>query len=87
MQQALSNASQHAAGAPVWVRIARDNGLLQVQVCNAPGRRPSIPGSGAGLRGMRERVELHGGRIETGPTGDGGFAVRAELPLGAGSAE
>ena len=35
---------------------------------------------GRGLHGMRERVELYGGRLETGPEA-GGWRVRAELPL------
>jgi signal transduction histidine kinase len=30
---------------------------------------------------MRERVRLHGGRLDTGPSDDGGFAVRARLPV------
>jgi signal transduction histidine kinase len=32
---------------------------------------------------MRERAELHGGTLAAGPTADGGFAVRAELPVAA----
>jgi signal transduction histidine kinase len=35
---------------------------------------------GRGLIGMRERVAVLGGRIEIGPDGEGGFAVRAFLP-------
>ena len=81
VQQALANAGQHAAGAPVRVRVARDGPVLRLEVGNGPGRGAGIPGGGAGLRGMRERVELHGGRIDAGPAGDGGFMVRAELPL------
>lgn len=83
VQQALANAGQHAAGAPVRIRVARDGELLRLEVRNGPGRGPGRPGSGAGLPGMRERVELHGGRIDTGPAGDGGFVVNAELPLDA----
>ncbi|KQM82371.1 hypothetical protein ASE68_02980 [Agromyces sp. Leaf222] len=39
------------------------------------------PGAGHGLIGMRERVRMLGGRIESGETVDGGFEVRATLPL------
>jgi signal transduction histidine kinase len=37
---------------------------------------------GRGLRGMRQRVELLGGHIDIGPSGDG-WAVKADVPLGA----
>jgi signal transduction histidine kinase len=36
---------------------------------------------GHGIAGMRERVELHGGRVVAGPAQGGGFAVRASIPL------
>jgi signal transduction histidine kinase len=38
-------------------------------------------GVGHGLIGMRERVTLYDGRIESGPLPDGGFAVRVHLPV------
>ena len=40
-------------------------------------------GGGHGLVGMRERVTAIGGRLDAGPDADGGFHVRAVLPLGA----
>jgi signal transduction histidine kinase len=36
---------------------------------------------GLGLIGMRERLRLHEGRLETGPVDGGGFRVRAVFPL------
>ena len=56
--------------------------LLVVTVVN---RRPVaagslLPGSGAGLIGLRERVDLVGGRLTAGPTAAGGWQVRAVLP-------
>ncbi|GAB3312633.1 hypothetical protein GCM10027451_25640 [Geodermatophilus aquaeductus] len=81
VQQAVSNAAQHAPGAPVRVTVARADGVLRVEVVNGAGRAPGTPGAGAGLAGMRERAELHGGRLTAGPTPDAGFRVLAELPL------
>jgi signal transduction histidine kinase len=56
-----------------------------VAVDNVSPRRPlppPPPGVGRGLAGMRERVALFDGRLETGSLPDGGFAVHAILPLG-----
>src|SRR5204863_148590 len=46
------------------------------------GRATSANGSGHGLIGMRERVALYGGTLETGTRDDGGYAVHAWLPFG-----
>ncbi|MGY1809617.1 sensor histidine kinase [Blastococcus sp. SYSU D00669] len=80
-QQALANAVRHAPGAAVRLELTPRDGALRLSVVNGPGGTPGTPGAGVGLLGMRERAELHGGRLDAGPTGDGGFAVVAELPL------
>ena len=41
-----------------------------------------LPGSGRGILGMRERAQLLGGSLQAEPRPDGGFQVRARLPLG-----
>lgn len=83
VQQGLANAAQHASGAPVRVAVCREGDLLVVELVNGPGDGPGVAGSGQGLRGMRERVEVRGGTLDAHPTDDGGFALRAQLPLGA----
>ena len=41
-------------------------------------------GTGNGLRGMRERAALLGGEVAAGPGQDGGYVVRARIPLDLG---
>jgi hypothetical protein len=56
---------------------------LQVRVRNPlPAQAqagPALPGSGAGLLGLQERVALAGGTLVHGPDGSGDFVVEAEL--------
>lgn len=60
------------------------DGLTIVVVNGPPPEPPSAPledrGTGHGLVGMRERVRLVGGVLDTGPLPDGGFRVAARLP-------
>lgn len=87
VQEALNNVRKHAPEARVTVRVApaEDAEALTVEVCNGPPSRrrgTGLPtGGGHGLVGLRERAELLGGRLTARPSADGGFLVRAELPL------
>ncbi|NEW56998.1 sensor histidine kinase [Nocardia cyriacigeorgica] len=84
-QESLSNASRHAPGAPVHVQItaAAD---VEIVVTNDPGATPARPvgNGGHGITGMRARALAGGGELTAGPRADGGFEVRARLPLVAG---
>ncbi|WP_070014650.1 sensor histidine kinase [Streptomyces nanshensis] len=82
VQEALSNAMRHAPGAEVGVELAYERDGLGLRVVNGPSLRPPSPspGAGHGLTGMRERVAMLGGRLRTGPTGEGGYEVRGFLP-------
>jgi signal transduction histidine kinase len=83
VQESLTNVHKHARGAAteVWVHGARGEGVM-VRVTNVrPVAADSLlPGAGAGLVGLRERVQLVGGRLTTGPTIEGGWRVEAWLP-------
>jgi signal transduction histidine kinase len=76
VQESLTNASRHARGAPVRVRVARHAGLVDVSVWSGgpPGR-----GEGMGLQNMRDRAEAVGGVLDAGPA-EGGWLVHATLP-------
>lgn len=83
VQEALTNVVKHAGAVPTRVGVRVADAALEVRVANAApaGPPPSGGGTGAGLAGMRERVAVYGGRLETGSSPDGGFAVLAVLPL------
>lgn len=87
VQEALTNALKHAGGAAVDVRVGFGADELALEVADrGPGparaRRPLEAGDGGhGLVGMRERVSLYGGELQTGRRRGGGFRVAARLPL------
>lgn len=83
VQEALTNVARHADGAAAAVRIDYADEELVVQVDDDGGADPDAPPvPGTGLLGMRERVAALGGRLRAEPRPEGGFTVRAELPLG-----
>jgi len=67
----------------VRVTGAADSGLrvhVRNQLPVPASTGPALPGSGAGLLGLQERVTLAGGTLAHGPDGSGAFVVDAELP-------
>lgn len=82
-QQSISNALQHAPGAPITVELRRTEDSLELTVLNGPAHRPSTDpgGGGTGLTVMRERADAVGGSLRAGPVEGGGWRVRLVLPL------
>ncbi len=92
VQEGLTNVHKHAPGAETEVTVAYRGETVRVGVRNsapsderagegtASDGEPLLPSGGHGLIGLRERVRLAGGTIETGQRRGGGFAVEAELP-------
>jgi signal transduction histidine kinase len=82
VQEALTNVHKHAADAATDIVLRYLPGAFEVTVRNAaPARLPApLPGSGLGLAGLRERVELLGGEFDARRRIDGGFLVLARLP-------
>jgi signal transduction histidine kinase len=79
VQEALTNAIKHAAASRVVVRV-RYGEELELEIVD-DGVGGLAPGSsGHGLVGMRERVALYGGTLDTGRPAGGGYRVRATLP-------
>lgn len=86
VQEALTNLHKHAPSAVARVRLAWEPHRLIVSVVNDPPYRaaPAAAGNGLGLIGMRERVAAIGGVLTTGALPEGGYSVRADLPLDRG---
>jgi signal transduction histidine kinase len=85
VQEGLTNALKHAgpAQARVLVRYAPSQLEIEVSDDGTGGVGDAANGAGHGIVGMRERVALYGGHLETGRSGNGGYVLRARLPLGA----
>lgn len=86
VQEALTNVRKHAPGAAATVRIGHQAGTLHATVTNTAPTRPPLPLPSAhyGLVGLRQRAALLGGTVTSGPTADGGYELRLELPAGPG---
>ncbi|MEH0421660.1 sensor histidine kinase [Streptomyces sp. B21-083] len=80
LQESLTNVLRHAGAVPVRVRIGVANDTLALEVRNPLTAAIPGPGRGSGLRGIRERASLLGGRARTGPD-EGDWQVHVELPL------
>lgn len=82
VQEALTNVMRHAGRSPTRVCITQDESHLIIEVRDAGGTTQGQVGAGYGLAGMRERVAGCGGDLTSGPAAEGGYRVRAVLPLG-----
>jgi signal transduction histidine kinase len=84
VQEGLTNTIKHASANHADVRVRYDGDHVEIEVCD-DGRgvvdgRASTTG-GHGLVGMRERVSIYGGELEAGARADGGYRLRARLPV------
>jgi signal transduction histidine kinase len=81
VQESITNACRHSAGAPVCVTLSFEPGRLVVAIENGAGTPSNGNGStpGVGIVGMTERASAVGGTLHAGPL-PGGFRVEAELP-------
>ena len=81
VQEALTNTLKHAAPCSATVQVERENGSMIIEVSDTgPGVRRADR-HGRGLVGIAERVSMCGGVLEHGNGQDGGFRLRAVLPL------
>lgn len=85
VQESLTNSIRHGRAGSARVLVRYGGSDVQLEITD-DGRGASAPsaagnGEGRGLIGMRERAALLGGDFSAGPVPEGGFAVRARLPI------
>jgi signal transduction histidine kinase len=85
VREALTNVRKHAPGAQVVVRISYEESQVRVSIRNtavaaAPAGGLAATGSGLGLVGLRQRIELVHGSLQASGTPDGGFCLEATMP-------
>ena len=85
VQEGLTNAVKHAGPTRCEVVVHWGDDALELRVADAgpagTGDHPDLGGSGHGIIGMRERVQVFGGELRAGPRPGGGYELRAVLPL------
>ena len=86
VQEALTNVVRHASGSRAQVRVTQEDDRVVIDVRDdgrgvVPVGAAAAPGTGSGVRGMRERALAAGGTLEAGPLDGGGWRVLATLPL------
>ncbi|MFG2431730.1 sensor histidine kinase [Streptomyces sp. NPDC048590] len=92
VQEALTNALKYAHGSATSVRVHHGEREISVEVSTdgsstdgSSAKAAPTRGSGRGLAGLRERVDVLGGDFSAGPQPDGGFVVRVRIPAGSPS--
>jgi signal transduction histidine kinase len=81
VQEALTNALRHAGPARARVVVRYGEGEVELEVSDDGRGSQQTNANGHGLVGMRERVSLYGGELNSGLREEGGYAVRARLPF------
>jgi signal transduction histidine kinase len=84
VQEGLTNALKHAGPARARVVVRYDDGELELEISDdgkGVGRGVRDAGGGQGLIGIRERVAVYGGELEAGRQPEGGYLLRARLPV------
>ena len=84
LQESLTNIARHSGAKSAWVLLRIEDGALRLEVEDDGRGMPRAPQAGSrslGLKGMRERVQYHGGMLEVGQAPRGGTRVKVRVPL------
>ena len=82
VQEALTNVLKHARGAQAGVTVRYTDTALELEVVDNGSGNGGGGGAGNGLVGLQERVAMYGGQLEMGRRHEGGWVLRARLPVG-----
>ena len=85
VQEALTNVVKHASASQIEVAVREAGGRIEIAVRDdGAGFDPAASTGGRGLTGMRERIELLGGKIDVSSKPGAGTEISASVPLGSG---
>ena len=82
VSEALTNVDRYAGASRATVRLARNNGRVEVEVVD-DGRGGADPANGSGLRGLQDRLSAIDGTLALDSPPERGTRLRASVPLGA----
>jgi signal transduction histidine kinase len=82
VQEIVTNTIRHAQATNLWIEVAQSNGQIRL-LATDDGRGTQAVCPGHGLTGMRERLELVGGRLDIRSEPSRGFHVTVSIPVGA----
>jgi signal transduction histidine kinase len=82
VQEGLTNALKHARASRADVTVRYGSEDVQIEVRDNGAGASTSDGLGHGLVGVRERVKIYGGEMSAGTATEGGFILRARLPVG-----
>jgi signal transduction histidine kinase len=81
VQEGLTNARKHSNASHTEVRLRYEGDGIEIEVSDDGVGAPASSGGGLGLVGLRERVSIYGGELEAGQRAEGGYRLRARLPV------
>jgi signal transduction histidine kinase len=81
VQESMTNARKHSSATRIGVTLTYAAREVVAEIRNDGAPTGTGQGSGRGIVGMRERVDIYGGRLDAGPCAEGGYRVVASIPM------
>jgi two-component system, NarL family, sensor histidine kinase DesK len=82
LREGVTNVLKHSGAKKCVLKLARTDGSATLELVDDGRGATTLDGGGAGLIGLRERVELAGGKFEVGSEPEAGVRIRVILPAG-----